>query len=159
LRREPKVVLTFMGEALLGGPDLHVALNFAGVYKAPLMVVALRPTPAWGPPAEERALAWGIRGLTAQASQPVECWATMRQAASHARDTGPALVDVLLDHPAPTASLRAALVDLGVHAETLDAVDAQARVDAPAAARRALEPVASAESERNAQRLAKGAGG
>ncbi|HUB06543.1 MAG TPA: thiamine pyrophosphate-dependent enzyme [Myxococcales bacterium] len=70
LRKESAAVLAFCSGAAVDEPDFHVALNFAGVWQAPVLVcVRLEPDEQRGFDVAARGAAYGLEGLAVDGAE------------------------------------------------------------------------------------------
>lgn len=94
LKRDPVVSITYFGDGTASEGDVHVAMNFAGVYRAPVIFFCQHNGWAISVPSErqtaapgiaERAVAYGIRGVRIDGNDPVAVYQATREAADRAR--------------------------------------------------------------------------
>jgi pyruvate dehydrogenase E1 component alpha subunit len=97
LRHDPVVIAGYMGDGATSEGDFHVALNFAAVYRAPVVLVCQNnqwaiSTPVAGqtasPTIAHKALGYGIPALRVDGNDVLACYAAMRDAAAFARAGG-----------------------------------------------------------------------
>src|SRR5690606_9804902 len=91
---EPWVVLAFIGDGGTSEGDFHEALNFAAVYKAPVVFVVQNNGWAISTPTErqmgnvrikDRALGYGMAGVRVDGNDLAATWLTAREAVARAR--------------------------------------------------------------------------
>ncbi|HMY56784.1 MAG TPA: thiamine pyrophosphate-dependent enzyme [Pseudomonadota bacterium] len=105
IRRDDVVIAGYMGDGATSEGDFHVALNFAAVYKAPVVFVCQNnqwaiSTPVAGqtasPTMAHKALAYGIPALRVDGNDVLACYTAMRDAVAYARSGGgPMFVEAL----------------------------------------------------------------
>jgi pyruvate dehydrogenase E1 component alpha subunit/2-oxoisovalerate dehydrogenase E1 component alpha subunit len=105
LRGDNIVVVGYLGDGATSEGDFHVALNFAGVFKAPVVFVCQNnqwaiSTPVSGQTAVSamacKALAYGMPALRVDGNDVLACYSGMRDAVAHARDGhGPIFLEAL----------------------------------------------------------------
>lgn len=106
LRPDEKVVVAgYLGDGATSEGDFHVALNFAGVFRAPVVFVCQNnqwaiSTPVQGQTASrcmaEKALCYGIPGVRVDGNDVLACYVAMRTAVARARDGGgPQFIEAL----------------------------------------------------------------
>ena len=105
IRRDDVVIAGYMGDGATSEGDFHVALNFAAVYKAPVVFVCQNnqwaiSTPVAGQTASPtmvyKALAYGIPALRVDGNDVLACYTAMRDAVAYARSGGgPMFVEAL----------------------------------------------------------------
>lgn len=92
--REMRVVLTSTGEGSTSEGDFHEALNWAGLYKLPLIVLVHNnqyaiSVPVWKQMAvkrvADRAAAYGIRGAVCDGGNVLEVYQVVKEAVDRAR--------------------------------------------------------------------------
>lgn len=97
LRHDPVVIAGYMGDGATSEGDFHVALNFAAVYRAPVVLVCQNnqwaiSTPVAGqtasPTIAHKALGYGIPALRVDGNDVLACYAAMRDAVAFARAGG-----------------------------------------------------------------------
>ena len=98
IRRDDVVIAGYMGDGATSEGDFHVALNFAAVYKAPVVFVCQNnqwaiSTPVAGqtasPTMAHKALAYGIPALRVDGNDVLACYTAMRDAVAYARSGRP----------------------------------------------------------------------
>ena len=114
LRKERAAVLVYFGDGATSTPDFHVAMNFAGVYRAPCVFVCNNNQWAISLPVTrqtatatlaEKAQAYGFEGVRVDGMDPLAVYGAVRRAANAARDgSGPALVEALTYRFGPHSS-------------------------------------------------------
>jgi pyruvate dehydrogenase E1 component alpha subunit len=94
---EKVVIAGYLGDGATSEGDFHVACNFAGVFRAPVIFVCQNnqwaiSTPVKGQTASrcmaEKALAYGIPSLRVDGNDVLACYVAMRTAAARARAGG-----------------------------------------------------------------------
>jgi pyruvate dehydrogenase E1 component alpha subunit/2-oxoisovalerate dehydrogenase E1 component alpha subunit len=105
LRRDPVVVAGYMGDGATSEGDFHVALNFAAVFRAPVVFVCQNNQWAISTPVSSqtasstmahKALGYGIPALRVDGNDVVACYSAMRDAVAFARaGGGPMFVEAL----------------------------------------------------------------
>jgi pyruvate dehydrogenase E1 component alpha subunit/2-oxoisovalerate dehydrogenase E1 component alpha subunit len=105
LKHDPIVVAGYMGDGATSEGDFHVALNFAAVFRAPVVFVCQNnqwaiSTPVAGqtasPTMAHKAMGYGIPALRVDGNDVVACYAATREAAAYARaGGGPIFVEAL----------------------------------------------------------------
>ncbi len=104
-RRENAVVITYGGEGSTSEPHFHSAMNFAGVYRLPLIVFIFNNQYAISVPRSqqtasatlaEKARAYGFEGYYVDGNDPLAVYWVTRHVVERARtDHRPALVEAL----------------------------------------------------------------
>jgi pyruvate dehydrogenase E1 component alpha subunit len=99
------IVINYFGDGATSKGEFHEALNFAGVFKAPVVFVCVNNQYAISTPfsrqtaAEtiaQKAVAYGIEGVRVDGNDVVACYMTALRAAQRARDgDGPTLIEAL----------------------------------------------------------------
>jgi TPP-dependent pyruvate/acetoin dehydrogenase alpha subunit len=105
VRKEPVVTLACLGEGATSEADFHVAANFAGVRKAPVVFFCLNNQWAISTPAElqtasasfaVKALGYGFPGVRVDGNDPLAVHVVVKDAVERARcGEGPTLVEAL----------------------------------------------------------------
>ena len=105
LRGDNIVVVGYLGDGATSEGDFHVALNFAGVWKAPVVFVCQNnqwaiSTPVSGQTAAPamacKALAYGMPALRVDGNDVLACYSGMRDAVAYARSgRGPIFLEAL----------------------------------------------------------------
>jgi TPP-dependent pyruvate/acetoin dehydrogenase alpha subunit len=105
IKRDPIVVLAYLGEGATSAEDFHTGLNFAAVYGAPVVFVCVNngwavSTPAAAQSASEtfavKALAYGIPGVRVDGNDTFAVYAAAREAVDRARrGDGPTLIEAV----------------------------------------------------------------
>jgi pyruvate dehydrogenase E1 component alpha subunit len=115
-RRQGKdeICMVFLGDGATSHPDFHAALNFAGVFRAPCVIVCQNNQFAISVPVErqtanaliyQKAAAYGIPGERVDGNDPELVLETMRRAAARARSgDGPTFIECLTYRVAPHSS-------------------------------------------------------
>lgn len=102
---EKKVVMTYFGDGASSEGDTHEALNFASVYKAPVVFICLNNQYAISVPIEkqmncqtiaQRAIAYGMPGIRVDGNDALAVYQASREAVERARrGEGPTLIEAL----------------------------------------------------------------
>lgn len=102
---EEVVVAGYLGDGATSQADFHVALNFAGVFRAPVVFVCQNNQWAISTPSSvqsatetmaQKAVAYGVPFLRADGNDVLACYAAMKEAAVRARGGGgPTLLEAL----------------------------------------------------------------
>ena len=149
-RGEGLVALALFGEGLLDAAEIHNALNFAGVFRAPLIAVCKNAAADRGVDAEGHAVAYGVASLRCDGADVLAVVEGVRSAIAHAAaGGGPTLIECLV-HRAPTEGeldrardpavrLRGHLGRLGVAVDAIERA-AGAEVDAAIAIAEGASP-------------------
>jgi pyruvate dehydrogenase E1 component alpha subunit/2-oxoisovalerate dehydrogenase E1 component alpha subunit len=105
IRKEPTVVLGCLGDGATSEPDFHVAANFAGVRKAPIVFFCLNNQWAISTPSSIqtaaptfaiKALGYGFPGIRVDGNDALAVHAVVKDAVERARrGEGPTLVEAL----------------------------------------------------------------
>ncbi len=105
IKREPVVVLGCLGEGATSEPDFHVAANFAGVRKAPIVFFCLNNQWAISTPSSlqtasqtfaVKALGYGFPGIRVDGNDALAVHAAVKHAVERARaGDGPTLIEAL----------------------------------------------------------------
>ena len=145
------VALALFGEGVLDAAEIHNALNFAGVFRAPLIAVCKNAESAAGVDAEGRGVAYGVASVRCDGADLLAVVDTVRRAIAHAvAGEGPVLVECVVRRAAteaeldrasdPAVRLRGHLTRIGASVDELER-EVGAEVDrAIAAAERAPAP-------------------
>ncbi len=104
-RREPSAVLCFFGDGATSEGDFHEGLNFASVWKAPVVFICQNNQWAISTPLErqmnsetvaQKAVAYGIPGIRVDGNDPLAMYAATHEALERARaGEGPTLIEAL----------------------------------------------------------------
>ncbi len=110
-QREPWVVMVYVGDGGTSEGDFHEALNFAAVYRAPVVFVVQNNGWAISVPTErqmgnvrvaDRALGYGMPGVRVDGNDYVACLVTARAAVARAgAGDGPTLIEAVTYRLAP----------------------------------------------------------
>ena len=102
-RKEKHVAMTFFGDGATSEGDVHEALNFAGVFQAPVIFVCQNNQWAISIPRSrqtraktiaQKALAYGIEGIQVDGNDILAVYAAASEAAARARaGDGPTLIE------------------------------------------------------------------
>jgi pyruvate dehydrogenase E1 component alpha subunit len=102
LRGESRVAMTFFGEGSTANGQWHEAMNFAGIYRLPVVFMLENNRFAYSTPNElefavdpvERAHTYGFPGMNVDGNDVEAVFAAAREAAERARDGGgPTLIE------------------------------------------------------------------
>jgi pyruvate dehydrogenase E1 component alpha subunit/2-oxoisovalerate dehydrogenase E1 component alpha subunit len=114
LRGDHAAVLVYFGDGATSTPDFHVAMNFAGVVRAPCVFFCNNNQWAISLPVArqtasatlaEKAQAYGVEGLRVDGMDALAVFGAVRRAATAARrGDGPALVEALTYRFGPHSS-------------------------------------------------------
>lgn len=86
IQHDDAIALAFFDEDEMAGGEFHNALNFAGVFRLPVVFVAVRAaTTKAGESAKERGIAYGVPGVSCDGADVLAVARTVRQAATRAR--------------------------------------------------------------------------
>jgi 2-oxoisovalerate dehydrogenase E1 component alpha subunit len=106
LRRTGEVTMTAIGEGGTSQGDVHEAMNWAGIYRLPIIFVVENNAWAISVPIEKqvaggsvagRAAGYGFPGVIADGSDVLECYRVAREAYDRAtRGDGPTLLEFLV---------------------------------------------------------------
>lgn len=106
LKHEPAVALVSFNQGAVASGEFHAALNFAGVFKAPVVFVCRNQvadtdgSDGSAPAVAARAKGYGITGVRVDGTDILALVATLGAAVDRARTGGgPTLVEVLLGGP------------------------------------------------------------
>lgn len=105
LKKDPLVVATYFGDGGTSEGDFHEGLNFASVYKAPVVFFCQNNQWAISMPfagqtgaatVAQKAVAYGIKGVRVDGNDALAVYAVVREAAARARaGEGPTLVEAV----------------------------------------------------------------
>ena len=105
LRKDPVVVLGFMGDGATSEEDFHVGVNFAGVFKVPCVFICQNnqwaiSTPVGGQTAAQtlalKGLAYGIPSLRLDGNDVLAVYSAVKRAVDRARSGGgPTFIEAL----------------------------------------------------------------
>ena len=109
-----KAVLVYFGDGATSTSDFHAALNFAGVYRAPCILLCNNNQWAISLPVErqtaaatlaQKALAYGIPGVRVDGMDALAVYRAARDAAERARDGGgPTMIEAVTYRMGPHSS-------------------------------------------------------
>lgn len=101
----PHIALAFLGDGATSSPDFHAAMNFAGVWKAPVVFVCQNNHWAISVPVSRqtavtelvtKAAGYGVHGVRVDGNDPLAVHLAVREAASRARaGNGPTFVEAV----------------------------------------------------------------
>ncbi len=105
LRKTGAAVLVFIGDGGTSKGDFHEALNMAGVYRLPLVIAVENNQYAISVPRSrqtasatiaQKALAYGIEGISVDGNDPLACYLATRYAANRAHNENkPVLIEFI----------------------------------------------------------------
>jgi 2-oxoisovalerate dehydrogenase E1 component alpha subunit len=114
LRHEDTVVMAMLGEGATAQGDTHEAMNFAAIYKLPVVFVVENNGYAISVPQSkemaiarvaERARGYGFPGVTADGDHVLDVYKAAKEAVERARrGEGPTLLEVRVDRLSPHSS-------------------------------------------------------
>ena len=103
LKKEKTVVMAFFGDGATSSADFHVAMNFAGVFKVPVVLVCQNNHWSISIPTDKqtaseslaiKAKAYGFPGIKIDGNDALAVYATAREAVERARaGGGPTLIE------------------------------------------------------------------
>lgn len=132
LRRDPVVAAVLFGEGSMSQGELHAALNFAAVRKAPCLFV-YTCSRADGPTVDDEAEAYGVTGRSVDAGDALAVVATIREARKRAlHGEGPTLVRAVMGLRDDPLALLAAFVRAATGASDTDLAESSSRAKAAA---------------------------
>ncbi len=104
MKKENRVAVAYIGEGASSTGAFHEGVNFAAVQKLPLITVIENNGYAYSTPTRnqaacsnfvEKAVGYGIKGLTADGNDVIHCYEVMKEAVAHARGgNGAVLLEV-----------------------------------------------------------------
>lgn len=109
-QKEDSVAVAYIGDGGTSEGDFHEALNFAGVYKLPIVFVVQNNQWAISVPFEkqtasktiaQKALAYGITGVRVDGNDVVAMYMTMKQAIEKAKAGEPVLIEAVTFRQGP----------------------------------------------------------
>jgi TPP-dependent pyruvate/acetoin dehydrogenase alpha subunit len=105
MRKDPVVVLAYLGEGATSAEDFHAGINFAAVYHVPAVFLCENNQWAISTPASQqtasdtfaiKALAYGMPGVRVDGNDALAVYAATREAADRARaGGGPTLIEAV----------------------------------------------------------------
>jgi pyruvate dehydrogenase E1 component alpha subunit len=105
IKREKTIVLAYLGEGATSAEDFHTGVNFAAVFRVPVVFLCVNngwavSTPARAQSASEtfavKALAYGLPGVRVDGNDVFALYAATREAAERARrGDGPTLIEAV----------------------------------------------------------------
>jgi pyruvate dehydrogenase E1 component alpha subunit/2-oxoisovalerate dehydrogenase E1 component alpha subunit len=105
MRKDPVVVLAYLGEGATSAEDFHAGVNFAAVYRVPAVFLCENNQWAISTPASRqtasatfaiKALAYGMPGVRVDGNDVLAVYAATREAADRARaGGGPTLIEAV----------------------------------------------------------------
>jgi len=105
MRRENRVAVAYIGEGASSTGAFHEGVNFAAVQKLPLITIIENNGYAYSTPTRhqcaaehfvDKAVGYGILGLTVDGNDIVACYETMKKAVGHARNgNGSVLIEAM----------------------------------------------------------------
>ncbi|HEY8073122.1 MAG TPA: thiamine pyrophosphate-dependent enzyme [Labilithrix sp.] len=112
IKKDDVVALALFGEGATSTGDFHNAMNFAGVFKTPVVFVCRNNGRAAGTPSTRqtksasfasKAVAYGVASIKIEGAHPVEVFGAIRAAVVRAAEgKGATLVEVVTQPPATT---------------------------------------------------------
>lgn len=113
-RGSDEVILTCFGEGSTAEGDFHEGLNWAGIYKLPVLFLCENNQYAISVPAQkempvknvaDRAIAYGMPGVVVDGNDSLEVYRVIKEAADRARrGEGPTLIEAKTYRPVPHSS-------------------------------------------------------
>jgi 2-oxoisovalerate dehydrogenase E1 component alpha subunit len=113
-RGSDEVVMTCFGEGSTAEGDFHEGLNWAGIYKLPVVFICQNNQYAISVPLQkqmavpnvaDRAIAYGMPGVIVDGNDAIEVYRVIKQAVERARrGDGPTLVEAKTYRPVPHSS-------------------------------------------------------
>ncbi len=97
MKQENRVAVVYVGDGTTSTGAFHEGVNFAAVQKLPLIVVMESNGYAYSTPSRlqfacenliDKAVGYGVKGLTVDGNDIVACYETMKEAAEFARNGG-----------------------------------------------------------------------
>ncbi|WP_142827867.1 thiamine pyrophosphate-dependent dehydrogenase E1 component subunit alpha [Planococcus soli] len=105
MKKKDFITFTTLGEGSSNQGDFHEGMNFAGVHKLPVVIMVENNKYAISVPVErqlasknvsDRAIGYGMPGVTIDGNDPIEVYKHVKQAADRARrGEGPSLVETV----------------------------------------------------------------
>lgn len=105
IKKEPNAALTYFGDGATSEGDFHEAMNFAGVFKAPVVFFCQNNQWAISVPRSkqtaaktlaQKAIAYGFDGIQVDGNDPLAVYAATTQALDKARQgKGPTLIEAV----------------------------------------------------------------
>ena len=101
MKKENRVAVAYLGEGASSTGAFHEGLNFAAVQKLPLITIIENNGYAYSTPSRnqcaavnfvDKAIGYGILGLSVDGNDIVACYETMKRAVEHARNGGGAVL-------------------------------------------------------------------
>lgn len=101
MKRENRVAVAYLGEGASSTGAFHEGINFAAVQKLPLITIIENNGYAYSTPTRnqcaaanfvDKAIGYGITGLSVDGNDIVACYETMKRAVEHARNGGGAVL-------------------------------------------------------------------
>jgi pyruvate dehydrogenase E1 component alpha subunit/2-oxoisovalerate dehydrogenase E1 component alpha subunit len=101
MKKENRVAVAYVGDGTTSTGAFHEGVNFAAVQKLPLIVVMESNGYAYSTPSRlqfacenlvDKAIGYGVKGLTVDGNDIVACYETMKEAAEYARNGGGAVL-------------------------------------------------------------------
>ncbi|HEX8369306.1 MAG TPA: thiamine pyrophosphate-dependent dehydrogenase E1 component subunit alpha [Pyrinomonadaceae bacterium] len=101
MKKETRVAVAYLGEGASSTGTFHEGVNFAAVQKLPLITIIENNGYAYSTPARnqcaaahfvDKAVGYGILGLSVDGNDIVACYETMKKAVEHARAGGGAVL-------------------------------------------------------------------
>ena len=105
LKKEDRVAVAYVGEGASSTGAFHEGVNFAAVKKLPLITIIENNGYAYSTPTQyqsacsqfvDKALGYGIRGLSVDGNDIIACYEIMKEAVSYAREgNGSVLIEAM----------------------------------------------------------------
>jgi TPP-dependent pyruvate/acetoin dehydrogenase alpha subunit len=105
MKKEDRVAVAYLGEGATSTGAFHEGVNFAAVQKLPLITIIENNGYAYSTPTSgqcaapkfvDKAIGYGILGLSADGNDIIDCYETMKKAVAHARGgNGSVLIEVM----------------------------------------------------------------
>jgi TPP-dependent pyruvate/acetoin dehydrogenase alpha subunit len=102
MKKETRVAVAYIGEGASSTGAFHEGVNFAAVQKLPLITIIENNGYAYSTPTRnqcaaanfvDKAVGYGILGLSVDGNDVVACYETMKKAVEHARGGGAVLIE------------------------------------------------------------------
>jgi 2-oxoisovalerate dehydrogenase E1 component alpha subunit len=93
---EDSMTVAFLGDGATSAGDVHEALNFAAVFKAPWAISVPLSGQTAAPSIAHKAIGYGMPGVRVDGNDVLACYAVMNEAAARARaGGGPTLIEAI----------------------------------------------------------------
>ena len=117
-RGADEVVLVMFGDDEVSSGDFHNALNFGGVWRAPVVFFCRNDSASGAAPQSppttlaDKGIAYGVKGARCDGSDPIAVHAAVAAAVRRATDGGgPSLVEAVIPDDDPLVAMRQLLVE------------------------------------------------